>query len=106
MNNIIYLNRDNPVAIKFSFDGDFESIGLTGFDSITIEIGGETYSNVLNEREVVFDVETLRIRIGLLTSLSEGTYTIKIVGFSPTYPNGYVLNKGTEYIGPVYVRNP
>ena len=90
--NVIYLGKDNPVIVEFSFTGDFATDGLSNFTDIQVTIGDETYTLLINPSNIVVNSNTeLRILIGDTTSLGEGAYSIKIVGVSATYDDGYVL---------------
>ncbi len=90
--NIIYLGRDNPVIVEFSFTGDFANDGLSNFTDIQVTISDETYTLLLNPTNIIVSSDTeLRILIGDTTSLTAAAYPIKIVGVSPVYDDGYVL---------------
>ncbi|MFW0776343.1 MAG: hypothetical protein ACN2B6_01305 [Rickettsiales bacterium] len=90
--NIVYLGRDNPIIIDFTFTGDFETDGLSNFTDIQVFIGDETYTLLINPSNVIVSSNTqLRILIGDTTSLPSGNYEIKILGISGVYDDGYVL---------------
>lgn len=92
MQNVIYLGKDNPVIIEFTFTGDFADNGLSNFTDIQVTISDETYTLLLNPTNVVVNSNTeLRVLIGADTSLDVGFYTLSIVGVSATYTNGYNL---------------
>ena len=92
MQNRIFIGRDNPASLKFTFDGDFGDGGLSNFDVITVELGGESYSSV-DDPDAIYltDDLTLVISIGDVTSLDAGFYSVKVIGYSSTYDDGYVL---------------
>lgn len=90
MQNVIVKGRDNPVIMTFTFTGDFEAQGLNNFSSITVDVGSETYSTA--NSVTIVDKHTLSLNIGSVTALADGNYNPEIVGFSATYPNGYLLN--------------
>jgi hypothetical protein len=92
MQNVVYLGKDNPVIIDFTFTGDFAVDGLSNFTDIQVDIGGEQYTLILNPTNVIVSTDTqLRVLIGVDTALSVGAYSIKITGISATYDDGYVL---------------
>lgn len=94
MQNTILLNRDNPIIFEFTFTGDFEVSGLNNFiTDITVQLGDEVYSINDSTPKLFIDSPTeLRLSIGDTTALSAGYYTPIIIGYSPTYNDGYVLN--------------
>lgn len=95
MQNRIFIGRDNPAILVFSFTGDFADGGLSNFDDIQVAIDSETYSTVTDPTKVfTTDDNTLRIAIGDSTSLAAGYYHVDVVGFSSTYNDGYVLACG------------
>jgi len=92
MQNVIYLGKDNPVIIDFSFTGEFADNGLSNFTDIQVEIGSESYSLSGNPSNVVVSSATeLRILIGDTTSLTPAAYPIKVIGINAIYDDGYVL---------------
>ena len=94
MHNIIIKDRGNPVILEFTFNGDFETNGLNTFDYITISIDNESYStqDADNKLTISTDGMDLILNIGDSTNLSVGYYTPVVIGYSPTYNDGYVLN--------------
>lgn len=102
MHNIIIKGRDNPVILEFTFTGDFETNGLNTFDYITLSIDNESYStqdadNKLTITDLIINDEVkkgagLELNIGDSTNLPVGYYTPAVIGYSPTYDDGYVLN--------------
>ena len=93
MQNVVYLGRDNPIIITFSFTGEFAADGLNNFDDLQIGIGGEAYTLLTTPNSVVVQSDTeLRIFIGTVTSLEAGAYDIQITGINTTYDDGYVLD--------------
>ena len=105
MQNTVYLGKDNPIVLEFGFEGDFETGGLSNFTDIQVTIGGELYTLLLNPASVVVESDTeLRILIGTVTSLTEGSYSIEIIGVSATYDDGYNL-PGCGKLGRIKVRN-
>lgn len=91
MVNRIIKGRDNNLIISFIFTGDFETAGLNNFNRITVDIGDESYSTD-NSAVKIFSNTDLHINIGGVTTLDKGSYTLSIIGYNPTYPNGYLLN--------------
>ena len=89
MQNVIIKGRDNPVTFVFAFTGHMEAQGLNNFNSITVEIGNESY-DLTNNVEII-DKHTLSLNIGAVTTLADGNYNPEIVGVSATYPNGFLL---------------
>jgi hypothetical protein len=97
MQNIVYLGKDNPIVIDFTFTGEFEADGLSNFTDIEVEIGGESYTLLANPTNVIVSTNTqLRVLIGDVTSLTDGAYSINVIGVSATYDDGYVLNSCGE----------
>jgi len=95
--NIIQKGYDNPVIIIFSFNGEFSVDGLSNFTDIILEIGDETYSTSQNPENLFLNGSNeLRLKIGDSTNLPAGSYIPKIVGFTPTYDDGYLLNGTTQ----------
>ena len=90
--NIIYVGEDNPVVFEFSFLGEFAQNGLNSFTYVTVELGGETYQSDTDAELFVNSPTELRLNIGTTTSLTDGEYLPTIKGYSPTYPNGYLIN--------------
>lgn len=91
--NTVYLGKDNPIVITFTFTGDFATDGLSNFTDIQVTIGGESYTLLLNPANIVVQSNTeLRVLIGTDTALAAGSYSITIVGVSATYDDGYVLS--------------
>lgn len=91
--NTVIKGRDNPVIFEFKMTGDFAANQLNTFDSITLDIGGESYSTATTPAnlEIVNDNE-LRLKIGDTTALDPGGYIPEIVGISADYNDGYLLN--------------
>jgi hypothetical protein len=90
--NTVFIGNDNPVIVNFSFTGDFSVDGLSNFTDIQVGVGSESYTLLTNPSNVVVSSNTqLRIKIGDSTALGTGLYPLKIVGFSATYDDGYVL---------------
>ena len=105
MQNVVYLGRDNPIIVNFTFTGDFANDGLSNFTDIQVTIGDETYTLLVNPANVIVSSDTqLRILIGDTTSLSPGGYQIKIIGISAIYDDGYVLT-GCGSLGRVIVKD-
>ena len=103
--NTVYLGKDNPVVLNLSFTEEFEAGGLSNFTDIQVTIGGELYTLLDNPASVVVESDTkLRILIGTVTSLTEGSYSIEIIGVSATYDDGYNLT-GCGKLGRIKVRN-
>lgn len=94
MQNVVYLGRDNPVVIEFTWSGEFAAEGLNNFDDIALSLGGESYSSVSNPENVTIDSQTqLSLIIGVDTALSVGRYELSVVGFNGIYDDGYELNQ-------------
>lgn len=91
MQNRLFIGRDNPIVLEFTFTGDFASGGLSNFDNITANIGGEEYSTSNDPDKIIVDGDTLRLAIGDVTQLNPGFYQLELIGYSPTYDDGYVL---------------
>lgn len=90
--NIVFLGKDNPVVIKFTFDGEFLADGLSNFTNIIVNVSTETYTLLLNPTNViVFSNTELRIAIGTDTALTAGSYDITVTGISANYDDGYIL---------------
>ena len=84
---------DNPVVMEFTFTGDFAALGLNTFTSISLSLGTETYTTLLNPDNLFIVSNTeLRLKIGDITALAEDAYLPEIVGFSPTYNDGYLIS--------------
>lgn len=95
MQNIVVKGFDNEMVLKFTFTGDYSSGGLNNFDSLEATIGGEVYSTTTTPDSIfIEDDTTLYISIGDSTQLDEGYYHLKLVGFSGTYDDGFVLACG------------
>ena len=91
--NKIIKGVDNPVIINFRFKGDFAALGLNTFTSITLDLGNETYTTILNPANLFIVSNTqLRLKIGDATALAVGTYLPEIVGFNATYNDGYLIS--------------
>ena len=82
--------KGNPVSLEFYFDGEFRALGLNNFTRIEVSIGDEVYDTDGGEVEIYSPTE-LRFRIGAVTGLLPGDYTIIVTGYSATYTNGYEL---------------
>lgn len=92
MQNQVFLGTDTPVVMNFSFTGNFSANGLSNFTDIKLFIGDEEYSTTLTPNNLFTTSNTeLRLNIGVDTVLAARSYEVKIVGFSPTYDDGYVL---------------
>jgi len=106
MKNIIILSRNNEVEIAFTFTGDFAENGLSNFTNIQLTIGGETYTTTSNPSELYLNGNNaLVLNIGSVTALAVGSYKPEIIGFSATYPDGFVLAcDSVSKIGLIYVR--
>jgi hypothetical protein len=87
MQNVIIKGKDNPARIEFTFTGD---VALASFTSITVSLGGETYTSGSAELDV--DGNTLVLSIGDTTTLAPGSYYPEIVGFSAQFDDGYLLS--------------
>ena len=86
--NTIYKGLNNPVLINKST--------LPLFDRITLEIGGEVYDTVSTPDNLFIEGDYLTLQIGNITALSPGGYVPEIMGYSETYPDGYLItNKKT-----------
>lgn len=94
MQNRLFIGRDNPIVLEFNFTGDFASGGLSNFDNITVNIGGEEYSTNNDPDKIIVDGDALRIAIGDVTQLTPGFYQLELIGYSSTYDDGYVLACG------------
>lgn len=97
--------KDNPVIFNFSMTGDFAANQLNTFDSITLDIGGESYSTASTPDQLfIVSGNQLRLRIGDTTTLDPGGYVPEINGFSADYNDGYLLHGLKRRIfGPVRV---
>lgn len=82
--NIIILGLNQRVEINFGFD-------LNTYTDISVEIGDETYTLSSNPSNVIVEDSVLKIDIGTVTSLSVGSYPIKIMGYTASQPSGEVL---------------
>ena len=89
--NIVVRGKDNPVAIKFYFRGEFAELGLNNFSRIVVNIDSETYDSDLTNKVAIIAADELRLRIGYVTSLAAGEYQATITGYSTTYNDGYEL---------------
>lgn len=107
LNNVIYKPRDNEVFIAFSFGGDFSVGGLSNFSEITLTLGVESYSTISTPNQLFLkDDFTLALKIGDITTLDVGQYSPDIIGISPTYDDGYVLNCATSSkIGRIIIKD-
>lgn len=99
--NKIYRGKDNPVIIDCTFDGEFAADGLSNFNRIQVDIGGESYNTADHPAAIFAQSNTqLRVKIGDLTQLAPGTYTMVITGFTAVeYDDGYQF----PYFGEVEV---
>jgi hypothetical protein len=87
MQNVIIKGKDNPARIEFTFTGD---VTLASFASITVSLGGETYTS--GSAELAIDGNALVLSIGDATALAPGSYYPEIVGFSAQFDDGYLLS--------------
>ena len=96
---------DNPIVMEFTFTGDFAALGLNTFTSINVDIGTETYTTLTTPDNLFIVSNTeLRLKIGDTTALDVGAYLLEIVGFSPTYNDGYLISGSCNAVlGSVYV---
>lgn len=93
--NIIFPNRDNPIAIEFTFSVPTDpSFGLTGFDEVFVEFNTVTYSSITNPSIVkVVSNTLLEIYLGGEVSSGDIPSYLTIYGVNATYPapEGYLL---------------
>lgn len=90
--NIVVKGKDNPVVIKFTFEGEFEEQGLNNFTRIELLLGGETYDSTDSPDKIwIENAGELRINIGVATKLECGWYSPTITGYSAAYDDGYEL---------------
>lgn len=91
----IYPNRDNPVAIEFSFNVPTDpSFGLNSFDEIFVVFREIEYSSV-SDPTIVKVISNTELNLHLGTEVTSGdvpTY-FTIYGVNGTYPapEGYLL---------------
>ena len=89
----VIIGKDNPVILVGNFNGDFAAEQFDTFSRITLSIGGENYSTDTTPQQLfVFNKNQLRLVIGDTTSLEPGRYDFELVGFSPTYDDGYLIH--------------
>lgn len=86
--NVIIKGKDNPVVITFAFTGDFASLGLNTFTSVSVQVGDETYTTGGPNLSIESNSE-LRLKIGDVTTLDAGYYLPTIIGYSATYDDGF-----------------
>lgn len=85
----VILGTDTPVVFTFKFT---EGFTLDDFTDIKLYIGDEGYSTITTPDNLFTTSSTeLRMNIGVDTTLPAKSYAVKIVGFSATYDDGYVL---------------
>jgi hypothetical protein len=102
--NVIYLGLDNPVIITGSFAGEFTS--WSDFTRIVLNIGSEVYSTDTTPNQLFINGNELRLKIGDTTALTPGGYPLRIVGYSATYDDGYLLtDKKLGNLPPVIVQS-
>ena len=95
--SIIYKGLDNAVLMNISTQ--------PAFDRIELFIGGETYSTDLTPDQLFVDGDYLTLSIGDTTALANGAYSLRIIGYSATYNDGYLITDRTMgNLGPVIVK--
>lgn len=96
--NKVVKGTDTPVIVKFYFQGEFAASGLNNFTRIDVAVGGVTYTT--DGAEVWIEAaDELRADLGA-TTLPPGKYHPTITGYSPTYPDGFVLASKETYTLP------
>jgi hypothetical protein len=104
LQNVIYLGLDNPVIIGGSFSGDFTS--WSDFTRVVLNIGNEVYSTDNTPAQLFVSGSDLKLSIGDITELSPGGYPLRIIGYSATYDDGYLLtDKKLGNLPPVIVQS-
>jgi hypothetical protein len=96
----------NKVGLDFEFSGDFAIDGLNNFTELKLFIGQETYSTLDNPSNLVIRSKSkLVLDIAGITSLEDGPYFVKILGFLPNRELPYQLTSecGGELAHPVIV---
>jgi hypothetical protein len=90
--NLVIKGKDNPVILKFTFSDEFADLGLTNFSDLQLIISTETYSIVSTPYQLFLNgYNELRLKIGDITALNIGAYTVEIIGYSEAYNDGYLL---------------
>jgi hypothetical protein len=90
--NLIIKGKDNPVIFILTFSDEFEELGLSNFSDLELIIGTETYSIVHTPNQLFLNgYKELRLKIGDITALNVGAYTVELIGYSEAYNDGYLL---------------
>ena len=88
--NLIILNRDNPLVMDITFNTNQVNFSLNDFTEIEVIFGAETYTLSGDPDVIVINSDTqLQLHLGG-TSEEYASYLV-ITGFHPDYPNGYVI---------------
>ena len=105
MQNTIIKGRDNPVTIELEIAGNYSDGSPPPFDRFMLTIGNESYDTALTDKlsiELIGVNSTLdKYLINLVliagdTGLDDGYYRPDIIGYSITYPNGYVITNDED----------
>lgn len=89
---VVYLGRDNPIAIQLSEDG--QVLDLSGITRMTLEVAGHgvVVDSAENSSGIIWEGPDGVIRMNLGDAeVPPGVYAATIVAYDPLHPDGQVL---------------